>query len=232
MPSFLEAAGPKAARPTRQRGFSLIEVMFASTILSIFILGIGGFWYQASGRASDLVLKQKAIFVLSGELERISALYVYTAFPTDAVNGPVTTTGYTDGLTGISTSRLTYPNSVSTFAGSNYITTSYSTFSGNEFYVLLKTNTFSSLNRTYIWIDKSRNIVGRISWAATSINVSSCAQLLDCSCQRSDNLSVSGGVCSRLDAYLEYPYRIDSSGNITAPATLETLSLKTIVGRG
>lgn len=227
MPSF-----PETAARDRQRGFSLLEVMFASTILSIFILGIGSFWYQASSRASELVLKQKAIFVLSGELERISALYVYTSFPADLVNGPVTTTGYTDGLASISTSRLIYPSNVGSFGGGNYVTSTYATFSGNEFYVLLKTNLFSSLNRTYIWIDKSRNIVGRISWTTTSISVASCVQLLDCSCHRSDNLALTGGVCNRLDAYLEYPYRIDSSGNITAPATLETLSLKTIVGRG
>ena len=71
---------PDVPARRKQSGFSLIEVMFASMILSIFILGIGGFWYQASGRASELVLKQKAIIALSGELERISTLYVFTGF--------------------------------------------------------------------------------------------------------------------------------------------------------
>jgi prepilin-type N-terminal cleavage/methylation domain-containing protein len=227
MPSFR-----KAAAGERQRGFSLLEVMFASTILSIFILGIGGFWYQASSRVSDLVLRQKAIFVLSGELERITALYVFTSFPADVVNGPVTTTGYTDGLAAVPTTRIIYPSSVANYAERNYVTTSYATFSSNEFYVLLNSNILPSLNRTYVWIDKSRNIVGRLSWATTDISVASCIQAADCSCQRSDNVSAAGGVCKWLDAYLEYPYRIDSSGNITAPTSLETLSLKTIVGRG
>jgi hypothetical protein len=206
--------------------------MFASTILSIFILGIGGFWYQASSRVSDLVLRQKAIFVLSGELERIAALYVFTAFPTDLAHGPVTTTGYNDGLASLPATRLIYPSNVSAFATNNYVTTTYATFSGNQFYVMLQSNLLPSLNRTYVWIDKSRNIVGRLSWMTTDISVVSCIQAADCSCQRSDNLSTSGGVCKQLDAYLEYPYRIDSSGNITPPATLETLSLRTIVGRG
>ena len=35
-------SSPDATARHRQRGFSLLEVMFASTILSIFILGIGG----------------------------------------------------------------------------------------------------------------------------------------------------------------------------------------------
>jgi prepilin-type N-terminal cleavage/methylation domain-containing protein len=227
MPSRTEAASRG-----RQKGFSLLEVMFASTILSIFILGIGGFWYQASSRVSDLVLRQKAIFVLSGELERISALYVYTSFPADLVNGPVTTTGYNDGLASIPTTRLVYPTDVSSFAAGNYVTTAYATFSADQFHVLLNSDILPSLNRTYVWIDKNRNIVGRLSWTTTDISVVTCIQAADCSCQRSDNLPLAGGVCKRLDAYLEYPYRIDSSGNVTAPVAIETLSLKTIVGRG
>src|SRR5436190_22144616 len=111
MPSFLKAA-PRSS----QRGFSLIEVMFASMILSIFVLGIGGFWYQASSHTTELVLREKAILALSGELERVTALYVYTGFGADLTNGPVTTTGYTDGLSALPTTRLIYPSSVASYA--------------------------------------------------------------------------------------------------------------------
>src|SRR3954471_425858 len=132
--------------------------MFASTILSVFILGIGGFWYSANGRVADLVLKQKAIFVLNAEIERLSALYVFTGFATDA-NGPVATSGYSSGV--ISTTRSVYPADVSSFtgAGNNYVTTSAATFStGSEFLVWLETNSSTVEYRNYVWIDKSRNI--------------------------------------------------------------------------
>jgi prepilin-type N-terminal cleavage/methylation domain-containing protein len=216
----------------RQRGFSLLEVMFASMILSVIILGVGGFWYAANSRVADLVLKQKAIFVLNAEVERLTALYVFTGFATDSTNGPVTTTGY-DGLGAIPTTRLVYPSDVSAFASNNYMTSSANTFStGSEFLVWIDGNILPALNRTYVWIDKSRNLVGRLSWAATDITVASCIQAADCSCQRFDNLSLDGGRCQRLDVYLEYPYRFAASGSVTAPAQLETISVKTIVGRG
>ena len=224
---------PKATAGRRQKGFSLLEVMFASTILSIFILGIGGFWYQASSRVADLVVRQKAIFALSGELERISALYVYTAYATDLVNGPLTTTGYTDGLASLPTTRLIYAGDIGSYASNDYVRNLYGSFAADDFEVFVKANILPSLDRDYIWVDKSRNIVGRLSWTATDItSVSSCVQASDCSCHRFDDLASSGGRCKLLDVYLEYPYRIDSSGNITAPASLETISLRTIVGRG
>jgi len=227
MPSFRETN-----RRNRQRGFSLLEVMFASMILSIFVLGIGGFWYQASSHTTELVLRQKAIFALSGELERLSALYVYTGFAADAVNGPITSTGYTDGLAALPTTRLVYPHNTSSFASNDFVQNAYGSITSHEFPVYEVTNILPSLIRDYIWIDQAHGIAGRVSWTATDISVSSCVQLLDCSCQRFDDLSLTGGRCRQLDIYLEYPYRIDTSGNVTQPGNLQTLSLRTIVGRG
>jgi len=222
---------PRVAARAGQRGFSLLEVMFASTILSIFILGIGGFWYQASTRVFDLVLRQKAVFALSGELERISALYVYTAYAADSVNGPLITTGYTDGLASLPATRLIYGSNITSYASNGYVRALYGSFAADEFEVFLKTNILPALSREYIWIDKSKGIVGRLSWTTTDINIASCVQAGDCSCQRFDNLALSGGRCQVLEVYLEYPYRVDS-GTITAPASLQTITLRTIVGRG
>ena len=125
---------PKATAGRRQKGFSLLEVMFASTILSIFVLGIGGFWYQASTRTTELVLRQKAIFALSGELERLSALYVYTGFAADSTNGPTATTGYSDGLAALPTSRLIYPNDMN-YAANDFVQSTYANFTADEFEV-------------------------------------------------------------------------------------------------
>jgi prepilin-type N-terminal cleavage/methylation domain-containing protein len=215
-----------------QRGFSLIEVMFASMILSVIILGVGGFWYAASSRVADLVLKQKAIYVLNAEVERLTALYVFTGLATHATDNPVTTTGY-DGVGPFT--RLVYPSDLTTFmgAGNNFVTTSANTFAtGSEFLIWDNLGFLSALNRMYVWIDKSRNIVGRLSWVDTPINIGSCIQAADCSCQRFDNQDLTGGRCRRLDIYLEYPYRFAISGTVTAPAQLQTISIKTIAGRG
>jgi hypothetical protein len=114
------------------------------------------------------------------------------------------------------------------------VTTTTGTFAnGSEFYVWLKGNILPSLTRNYVWIDRNKNIAGRLSWVTADINVNSCIQTLDCSCQRYDNLTLLAGHCQTLDVYLEYPYRFDSAaGTVTPPAQLKTISLRTIVGRG
>lgn len=225
------SAGPAA----NQRGFSLMEVMVASTILSIMILGMSSFWFSAAQRASDVVLRQKAIFVLNAEVERLTALYTWTAFGASNPNGTQVSTGYT-GASGIPTSRLVYPANVGTLMPANtdnFITSTVATFqTGSEFLVWLEANSPSTANRNYVWIDRGKNIVGRLSWVTTDIVVSSCIAGTDCSCQQFNNNATAGGRCRALDVYLEYPYRYNPSGPAIAPAKLETVSLKTIVGRG
>ena len=49
-------------------------------ILSIFIVAIGACWITADRRVNDLVLRQKAIFVANGEMERLTTLYDTTSF--------------------------------------------------------------------------------------------------------------------------------------------------------
>lgn len=217
-----------------QRGYMLMEVMIGSVILSILVLGMSGFWYTAVGHATELVLRQKAIFVANAEMERISSLYVYTNFANCGFfcsSGPVSTNGY-DGLSTIPATRYVYPSDVSDYTNSgDFVTTNAATFQGSEFQVFLDSNFFSTNNRTYVWIDKSRNIVGRISWVTSAITAGSCSYN-DCSCEGFDNTG--GTSCLKLDVYLEYPYKFSSTGTITAPAAtaLKTISLRTIVGRG
>lgn len=215
---------PPSSNRARQRGYSLMEVMIASVVLSIMVLGMSGFWYTAVGRASDLVLRQKAIFVLNAEMERISSLYVYTSFYDEGGDGPQVTTGY-DSLAGMPTGRLIYPPDVSDYTNSgDYVTTTVTTFQSTEFHVYLDDQFVSANDRTYVWLDRSRSIVGRISWATSPITTGSCAEFDGGS--GSDN-------CLLLSVFLEYPYKFLSTGAVTAPAASakQTLSLKTIVGR-
>ena len=224
---------PSRAR-ARQSGYSLMEVMIASVIISIMVLGLGGFWYSSVARAYDLVLRQKAIFVLNAEMERVSALYNYTNFADCGFfcsSGPVQTTGY-DGLAALPSTRYVYPSNVSDYTNSgDYVTTNVSTFNSTEFHVWLDSNFFTTNNRTYVWIDKARSIVGRLSWSTTNVTAASCSYP-DCLCHAFDNSGTDN--CLLLSVYLEYPYKFLSSGGVTAPAAsaLQTLSLKTIVGRG
>jgi prepilin-type N-terminal cleavage/methylation domain-containing protein len=211
-----------------QRGFTLIEVMTAALILSALVVSIGGGWVVADRETSNLITRQKAIFVADAEMERLTTLYGTTAF---ALLGPVSTTGYTETAAFPST-RLIYPTTLSPLyltSTQDYTTTSSSTFSsGSVFQIWINSNFLSSLGRAYVWVDKDHNVMGRISWTTSNISASPCTGLDTCSCL--DPTGLLGGNCQKLVLYLEYPYRL-VSGNPVAASTLQTLTLSTIVGR-
>jgi prepilin-type N-terminal cleavage/methylation domain-containing protein len=211
-----------------QRGFSLIEVMTAALILSALVVSIGGGWVVADRETSNLIIRQKAIFVADAEMERLTTLYGTTAFGS---LGPVSTTGYTETAAFPST-RLIYPTSLSPLyltGTQDYTTTSANTFkTGSEFQVWINSNFLSSLNRAYVWVDQDHNVIGRISWTTSNISASPCTGLDSCNCL--DPTGLLPGNCQKLVLYLEYPYRL-VSGNPVAASTLQTLTLSTIVGR-
>ena len=198
-----------------QRGFSLIEVLTASMVLSIFIIAIGACWVTTDRRINDLVMRQKAIFVANAEMERVTVLYDTTSF---GVLGPVTTTGYA-GPAFLPSTRLIYPNSLSgyTGGGADFTTTSVATFQSDAFQVYIDSQLLPALNRAYLWVDQDQGVMARVSWKTTNIAPSACVVGGDgCGC-----LSYGGifsGACQKLDLYLEYPYRL-VSGSPTADAT-------------
>lgn len=211
-----------------QRGFTLMEVMTAALILSALVVSIGSGWVVADRETSNLITRQKAIFVADAEMERLTTLYGTTSF---AALGPVSTTGYTETAAFPST-RLIYPTTLSPAyltSTQDYTTTSSSTFSsGSAFQVWINSNLLSSLSRAYVWVDQDHNVMGRISWTTSNISASPCTGLDTCSCL--DPTGLLAGNCQKLVLYLEYPYRL-VSGNPVAAATLQTLTLSTIVGR-
>jgi len=215
-------------RKPRQDGFTLIEVMIAASILSIFVLGLGGFWALADKRADELILRQKAIFVINGEMERLSSLYAFTEFGDSA---PANSTGYGSGS--FPSSRLVYPSSVSSYttgSPNEFTTTSGSSFgSGSEFQVYIQ-NSSSNARRNYVWIDKARGIAGRLSWSTSDINVLLCVGPWPCRCANNSGSTSGWSSCRVLELYLEYPFTYTSPSTITAPASLKSVVLKTIVG--
>ena len=211
-----------------QRGFTLMEVMTATLILSALVVSIASGWVVADRETANLITRQKAIFVADAEMERLTTLYGTTAF---GAAGPVSTTGYTETPAFPST-RLIYPTTLSPLyltSTQDYTTTSSSTFSsGSVFQVWINSNFQSSLNRAYVWVDQDHNVMGRISWTTSNISASPCTGLDTCACL--DPTGLLAGSCQKLVLYLEYPYRL-VSGNPVAAATLQTLTLSTIVGR-
>ena len=69
-----------AARKNFQSGMTLIEVMITIVLLSILVLGISGLWANVTGDFLALTTRQKAIFVLNGEMARLSALFRFNQY--------------------------------------------------------------------------------------------------------------------------------------------------------
>lgn len=230
-------ARARAAGRGRQRGFTLIEVMVASVILSVFVLGLSGLWQASSRRVEDLTVRQKAVFVLNAEMERLTALYGYTSF---GDGGATTSTGYNDNSV-LPASRLVYPDGGTLLSiilggpGQNFVTTSFNTFrTGPEFRVfVVDSGLLGTSDRAYVWIDRERNVAGRLSWVTSEISVNSCEGGDNCSCHDFDGTDswLFKRNCRTLELFLEYPYRPTSTGAFVTPANVRTMSLRTIVGR-
>src|SRR5207302_9336973 len=154
-----------------QRGFALIEVMTAALILSGMVIGVGSGWVVADREVSNLITRQKAIFLADAEITRLVNLYGVTSFGS---TGPATTTGYTE-TAAFPATRLTYPTTLSPtyLTGTqDYTTTVAATFQSGPFLVYINSNLVPALNRAYVWIDQEHNIMGRISWTNSNITPS------------------------------------------------------------
>ena len=224
--------------PDRQAGFTLIEVMAAGVILSVLVMGLTQLWAVAGERSLDSLLRQKAVFVLGGEMERLAALYNMTGFGATVAND---TSGYGDPAA-FPDSRAVFRTGVNAFmatAGDAFVTDSVATFeAGADALVLLDDDADDTADRNYVWVDRSRGVLGRLSWAQAEVTVTNTGAgpngvTPDASLTGLcfDFGGGAGGAnCREISLYLEYPFRL-KSGVPTADPFTETLPLKTIVGR-
>ncbi|MBT6312782.1 MAG: hypothetical protein HOJ21_06210 [Alphaproteobacteria bacterium] len=240
-----------------QRGFTLIEAMTAGLVLSIITIGLMSAWSVAGANVNDLVIREKAIWTLNGHMERISALYQFTDF---GAFGVATSTAY-DYPAAYNDTRMifgTFADSamappgtlplLKPFAGeANGLVESPNAFEAKEGYpVVLFDSQLSSVRRNYVWIDRPKNIVGRLSWELTDIVVALCDSdnqpggNQNCRCLNFAHNAAdpapgkdSGVFCKEIQLALEFPLRWNEADNTVKamPQPTEILTLRTIVGR-
>jgi prepilin-type N-terminal cleavage/methylation domain-containing protein len=223
-----------------QKGLTLIEILVTLVLLSILVFGLTGLWSNVSGHFLSLTLRQKAIFVLSGEMDRLSALYRFTNFGADAADSDYSTSPPAQQYGG-PTSRKIYPlTSTNAPVVDTIVTQVAATFDcgTNDCAARIfhdANGAGSGDDRVYVWIDQARKITGRLSWVQEPlVSVSDSA---DCS----DGVSTGDGTtlggtapCQDFTVYLEYPFRFMNGTTPDAPTgfdKIHQLSLKTIVGR-
>ena len=191
-----------------QQGVTLIEVMVGIVLTSILILGLSGLWSMVHKQFRNLTIKQKAVFVLSGEMERLATFYTWNDMDD---SNPITITSDLDADR-LMYNKLNVPH--------NIISTS-SDFENGEVYFFDSNDIPGAEDRNVVWIDREDNITGILSWSLESIGV---AGTNDC--------FASGTLCQELTLYLRYPYRSSNASPINSTlGIVREMSLKTIVRR-
>lgn len=261
---------PGSAKPMRstrkpsalQRGFTLIEAMTAGLVLSVITLGLMSAWSVAGANVNDLVVREKAIWTLNAHMERLTTLYNYTDFGSF---GATVSTGY-GYPAGFSNNRLIFggfadsamaPPGTGFFSKQaegelNGFVETPQDFASKAGYpvALFDSLLLTSVRRNYVWIDRDRSIVGRLSWETSDIVVDKCDEdnqpggNENCKCLAFSHATnnpdpggtffgVGGSFCKELQLALEFPLRWDHDNDavVAMPQATEILTLRTIVGR-
>ena len=247
-------------RPNREAGFTLVEVLAAGVVLSAVVLCAVRAWAVVGGLSMDLQLRQKAVFALNGEAERLTALYTVGGFNGSLAkpSGPSTLQSVSGGgypaLSGItgSAARLVY--------ATNTTGPAFLTGNATVFNISLPTDSLvwvsgsGQSTQNFVWLDRSRAIMARLSWIACPLSAvfggtgkpmvdNTAAVCWGTAKGTPANLCYAydgtpgGTPCSLVTLVLDYPYRL-ANGVAVAETQLPnshltpvTLTLSTIVGR-
>ncbi|HAT49644.1 MAG: prepilin-type N-terminal cleavage/methylation domain-containing protein [Nitrospirae bacterium] len=198
-------------RTAVQRGISLIEVMMGIVLLSLFVIGVAEFWAVFKGQLVQNTIRQQAVFVLHGQMERIVAIYRQ---PDESYQIYGLTTDYNADHPDTSHSILVdSPNGL--------VTSDRNDFAQGVIF-FQDTGIFgpSSKDRNVVWIDQEHGVAGYLSWVLAGIGQANCYP---------------GVYCQELKIYLDYPYWVEKNDMILqlrpSPDGIDTLRIDTLVGQ-
>jgi prepilin-type N-terminal cleavage/methylation domain-containing protein len=196
-------------RSPGSRGFTFIEIVVAMALASILMVGIVHVWSTVNGMYLRLVLRQRAVFALDSQTDRLTAVYRNCS-------------GYdgSDGSAGLHTGAEACTAAFVVTQAVNFTNGGVGVDEGKVFYS-------SSNNTNDIFIDRQNMITARLSWRR---NADSPA----CSALRPQlDFSANGAVC--LEVSITYPYRWNVTAGAGAQddslgAAPETLTVLTVTG--
>ncbi|MBF0180578.1 MAG: prepilin-type N-terminal cleavage/methylation domain-containing protein [Magnetococcales bacterium] len=197
-------------------GFTLIELMVAIVLTALLVAGLTGLWGMVNEQFFQHMLRQKAVFTLHGHMERLVALYRYTAFLGDG-------TIHLSGFTG--TTNLIHKTGVGENDASNAFVTGLVDYKTSN--TAVKKSEFelgqvlfvANANLDVVWLDRDLDVTAKMYW-----NLDKIVTALSC---------YSGSACYRLTLWLEFPFRFVEDANpvATMPGITQKISLQTLIGR-
>ncbi len=230
---------PRDTAPrTSMQGMTIIEVMVATVLSSILVVALMSTWAMVDEEFLLFTLKQKAIFVLNGEMERAVATFRYPI--TDAATAwdwfkPVSGTTryvYNSQTTSASMQRILPGRNVdittAIFADSqiDHVNTSNAAGTGQD--------CGGGKDCNVVWLDRARGITASLSFDFSTTVGATTAPNPDAHCRWVGDVLLpdgNGANCRLLVVYLKYPFRYRSAtnplGDLGPPKEIE---LQTIVG--
>lgn len=224
-----------------QSGVTLIEVMVGMVLVGLLAIGMNAVWESAARQLDDVSLRQRAIFRLNGEMERLSALYIFSdgngpanKLPVDyAAGAPARTASYITDAT--ANQRFIYgPTSASGVNGPVPVALSVfektvdadgqnaETVYGAIHHLDAGVPSTTTDDRNLVWLDREHDVLAQISWKATPLPNTDPTGTTPCD----------AASCTLLTLFLDYPFRYvggaaDPRGDM---GPVETITLQTIVG--
>ncbi|MBF0146290.1 MAG: hypothetical protein HQL85_08910 [Magnetococcales bacterium] len=188
-----------------------MEVMMGTILLSFFVIGVSEFWSVLKGRLARNTIRQQAVFVLHGQMERLSAIYRIS-------DGSYQIYDHTSGY---NTHHPDSAHSILTDSANGLVTDRANDFVlGLVFYSDQGMSGHSSSDRNVVWIDRDHGVAGYLSWVLTDFAQANC---------------FTGVHCQVLQLYLDYPYWVEISGHVLQlrpfPDGIDTLRLDTLIGK-
>lgn len=217
------------SRKDRHAGFTLLEIMVAMVLAGVLAVGMQNLYAMLGEEVQEFNLRQKAVFVLNGEMEKLYSIFHSIDNSTVVGNAVLVADA---GYTGVFPPHIfsgggTNHQILDDTPANNFVITSTAVFTqetneqpDNEASILYYTDT-GGQPRNAVWLDFEKKITARVSWIATPVPDSGSTACY--------------GDCYLITLYLDYPFRY-----VTDPAVdplssmggrVNTLVLRTIVGR-
>ena len=230
-PGFFACRGLPTAR--RLGGFTLIEVMVGFVLVATLLLAMNTLWFIVAREIDYLTLRQKAVFRLNGEMERLTEWYrggSADTVPTGTTTG--NTSGYDTAPTWASGDYVSNPSTRNiydrTTDGTRGMVTIEADANGlsldEVFYFDSDSDaTVGGNDRNFVLLDSDQNIAARLSWSLTEAHTT-CGALPGYGAP---------DPCFFLTLYLDFPFRFDTTDgtvDVIEGSPVETITLQTIVG--
>lgn len=201
-----------------RHGFTLVEVMVAMVLASLLALGFAAMLTQLDHAFFQLTLRQKAVLLLQGEMERLVALYQKEYFYYREAS-------FADG--GNRFGRWLYrehpqgikcpPDDSQCFLVTSQSDTTLTPAdwgNGKVLFLNYDTGGNASNERNALWLDRSRMVTAQLFWELGDLSA-----------------TTGNTCCQSLKVSLTFPYRFTAGVTPLDPVwgTPETITLQTIV---